>query len=375
MRITLISRSWPPDERSGVSLSAFNHARLLLKMGHLVSVIGSSKNIHSISLPLTDITFIESKGSGALYSPIRINYELLSNEIANSRPDLVIVEAWQTALTDTAIKASHRLGIPVLMISHGISLHPHQYSIRQLARSFAWLPYRFFKLPYLIKNLSALTTLDTESQSMRFYDRYLAKKVNIPILNLRNFPTHRFNRFIPRDERKKQILVVGYFSEIKNQLSAINVLSKLPEDISCIFIGDRHGKYFDSCRNRVARLGLESRTSFLLDTECDLGYEIARSALVFLPSLTEALPITLIEAMALGTPFVATPVGAINTMMGGLLADNQKNQVNAIKTLLIDSDLWQKYSAQGIKQYESEFTEERIYQQLFEAINVATRKI
>lgn len=374
MRIALISRSWPPQERSGVSIAALSHARLLIEQGHEVSIIGANNSLQSIQLPLANRTYIPATGSGALYSPVRINHDQLKQAIADNQPDLVIVEAWQTALSDSAIEAAFRLGIPVLMISHGISLNPHKASIQQLVRALAWVPYRFFKLPRLIKQLSAITTLDESSHSPRFFDRDLAKKNNIPMISLKNFPAHQYQKVIPRADRKMQLLVVGYFSVVKNQLGAIHLLSKLPEQISCCFVGDRRGVYFEACQQRVSQLGLENRVSFLQDDECNLAEQIANSVLVFSPSMTEALPMTLIEAMACGTPFVATSVGAVSSFLGGILANTEQFQIEAINILIQYPDLWQQYSDAGSQQAQSEFTEANIAAQLANAVKLAMLK-
>jgi hypothetical protein len=40
-KILLISRSWPPKERTGVSLSAHKHAQLLLNLGYEVAVLSA----------------------------------------------------------------------------------------------------------------------------------------------------------------------------------------------------------------------------------------------------------------------------------------------------------------------------------------------
>ena len=370
MKITLVSRSWPSHERSGVSLAALNHARLLIDQGHEVSIIGALDSLEKIDLPVKNRAHIPASGSGALYSPANVNRELLKKTITENESDLVIVEAWQTALTEAAIEVAYELKIPVLMISHGISLHPFNSSIVQQLRALAWIPYRLFKLPALVKKLSAITTLDEISSSPRFYDRDLATKFGIPVVPLKNFPAHVISPYVPLNERLMQILVVGYFSPIKNQLAVIELLEKIPSHIDCVFIGQRKGAYFEACKNRVAELKLNKRVKFLQDDECDLAQQIAQSTLVFAPSLTEALPMTLIEAMASGTPFVATSVGAVGGLVGGMLADSENAQVNAIESLFDSPNLWEKYSITGRAQYESEFTEQHIAAQLEQAVAV-----
>lgn len=373
MRITLISRSWPSHEHSGVSLAALNHARLLIEGGHEVSIIGALDSLEGIDLPVVNRAYVPARGSGSIYSPAQINRDALKKTIADNHPDVVIIEAWQTAITDAAIEIADELKIPVLMISHGISLHPFNSSITQWLRALAWAPYRLFKLPLLVKKLRAITTLDEWSSSHRFYDRDLAKNLDIPVVSLKNFPAHTIGPYLPIHERHSKILVVGYFSPIKNQLAAINLLDKLPNDIDCVFIGKREGAYFEKCKKRVSELSLNNRVTFLQDDECDLAQQISQAMLVFAPSMTEALPMTLIEAMACGTPFVASSVGAVSSFAGGILADSKEDQIKAIESLISKPDLWEKYSIAGRAQYASEFTERHIASQLEKAIEIALR--
>jgi glycosyltransferase involved in cell wall biosynthesis len=371
MRITLVSRSWPSHERSGVSLAALNHARLLIEKGHEVSIVGALDSLESMDLPVANRAHVPARGSGSIYSPAQINRDALKKTITYNHPDLLIIEAWQTAITDTAIDIADDLKIPVLMISHGISLHPFSTTIVQWLRALAWVPYRLFKLPSLVKKLSAITTLDEWSLSPRFYDRDLAKKLGIPVVPLKNFPAHAIGSYLPINERLSKILVVGYFSLIKNQLAAIDLLAKLPNHIDCVFVGQREGAYFEKCKKRVAELSLNSRVTFLQDDECDLVQQISQAMLVFAPSMTEALPMTLIEAMACGTPFVASSVGAVSSLSGGILADAKEDQIKVIESLLSKPDLWEKYSIAGRAQYDSEFTEQHIASQLEKAIEIA----
>jgi glycosyltransferase involved in cell wall biosynthesis len=374
MRITLISRSWPSDERSGVSLAAQNHAKLLIELGHEISIVGSFPGLDNIQLPLAGRTHVRGSGSGAIYAPVRINRAELESVLTKNRPDLVIIEGWQTALTDSSITTAHNLQIPILLISHGISIFPHIFSFRQLLRSWGWIPYRYLKLPRLIVKLNAITTLDIMAPSLRFYDRDLAIKKGVPVFELKNCPIHFTLIYIPRIERKPQILVVGYFSPIKNQMCAIELLKILPKNINLCFVGKRQGRYFEICRDEVKKLKLEGRISFLQDSECDLSREISESTLIFSPSITEALPMTLIEGMAGGTPFVASSVGAVNSLRGGIVSNSFVDHFEAVKTLFKDHGLWQKFSDEGRYQYEKEFTQTHIKKQLAIALDASIER-
>jgi glycosyltransferase involved in cell wall biosynthesis len=166
-------------------------------------------------------------------------------------------------------------------------------------------------------------------------------------------------------------LVVGYFSPIKNQLAALEVLDRLPSALRFMFVGPRQGRYFDRCVRRAAELGLAARTTFAEDHECDLADEISRSLVVLSTSITEVLPMTLIEAMASGTPFVATPVGAVPSLRGGILAEDHMGQRDAIQSLLQDPQRWQGCSEDGWVQFASCFARERVEAQLRHAVDVA----
>ncbi|QWD04211.1 glycosyltransferase family 4 protein [Polynucleobacter paneuropaeus] len=372
MRITIISRSWPSDEHSGVALCAGLHAKILMAQGHQVSIIGAY-SLKEIDLAVEHKITVPSSGSGALYSPVKIEKVTLEKAFEVTNPELVVIEAWQTALTDSAIEVASGLHLPILMISHGISMHPYNSSWKQRLRSWAWKPYQYFKLPKLLKKVTAITTLDQISTSPRFYDRELAKKLHIPLYLLRNSPIHWSEKFYARAKRKPQILVVGYFSPVKNQLAAIQLLASLLPEIHLCFIGDRQGAYFHQCEQAVHRHNLDERVHFLQDNECDLGQELASSLLVFLPSITEALPMILIESMACGTPFVANPVGAVVSFKGGITADTAQAQLLAVKRLVNDEPLWQRYSEAGLSQYKDEFTESGVGRQLANAIEAASR--
>jgi glycosyltransferase involved in cell wall biosynthesis len=75
--------------------------------------------------------------------------------------------------------------------------------------------------------------------------------------------------------------------------------------------------------------------------------------LTILQLMIEDFPLSLVESMAAGTPFVATPVGAIpdlvNQTKAGLIVPvgDAKALSDAIRQLAEDRNLWAEMSARG----------------------------
>lgn len=374
MRVTVVSRSWPSNERSGVTLSASEHVQMLVEDGHETSIIGSHIAVLQERLPVFSRHHVPSHGSGALYAPARVDQSLLADVFRRTAPALVIVESWQTALTDATVDVASNLGLPVLMISHGVSVHPFTNRLVDILRALAWAHYRKKLLPKHVSRLSALTTLDETSTSSRFFDRDLAYRIGVPVLPLGNSPVNWLEACPDRVQRTPQILVVGYFSEVKNQLGALQVMAGLPSGLRFLFVGRRSGRYYERCVARATELGLGSRVSFLEDHECNLAQEIGNCLVVLSTSITEALPICLLEAMASGTPFVATPVGAVPSIGAGIVAADIQSQREAIISLFNDATLWNRLSVEGRHQYKTRFTRECVHKNLRHAVDVAMKR-
>lgn len=354
-----------------MTLVAAEHVRLLAEAGHDVAILGAHTEVLAETLPVTEKIHVPATGTGALYSPPRVDRHRLAVALRDRAPDLVLVEAWQTALTDAAIDVAADMGIPVVMLSHGISVHPYTSQLTDVLRGMGWLWYRWVTLPRRMRRLSALAVLDQTSTSPRFFDRNLAQKLGVPVMGITNSPIHwRHGRAAP-SARKRQILVVGYFSPVKNQLAALQVLEKLPADVAMCFIGRRAGRYYDQCVALTKSRGLQSRVRYLEDDECDLAGEIAESLIVLSTSKTEVLPLTLLEAMASGTPFVATPVGAVPSLAAGLIADGREAQYAAIMHLISDTELWERKSQEGRLEFERHYTREAVRDGLLKVVEFA----
>lgn len=104
-------------------------------------------------------------------------------------------------------------------------------------------------------------------------------------------------------------LSVGHLIERKGHHLVIEALQAVP-DVRLLVIGD--GPLEGGLRRQADRLGVAGRVDFLGHVDHDQlpAYYAAADALV-LPSGSEGMPNVVLEAMACGTPVIATAVGGI----------------------------------------------------------------
>lgn len=367
-RVLVVSPQWPSYVRSGVAWSAFSHSQMLSGMGYKVSILGDNNAIELEDLDIEEAFAVRVSGSGAMYSPVRGDKAAVRDIIRVLQPVAVIVEGLQSAISQFSIEEAYNLNIPVLLVSHGVSVCPMSASIEDKIRALAWSIYRKRTLPKLLRKVAAVTTLDESSSSTRFYDRDIARRIGKEVFPLVNTPRHIPGKKVQRMERGNKVLVVGYFSRIKNQLEAIEIVASIRRPVLLTFVGDRKGLYYEQCLARVKELGLSASVRFLQDNECDLAVEFASSCVVLCTSISEALPITLLESMASGTPFIAPPVGACQTLRGGLFARSRDDASAALERLLTEAPLWEVYSNSGYGHYVEKFTDMAVRNQLKAAV-------
>lgn len=368
MNIALLSDKWKSSSKNGVSIAASMHAKLIEELGYKLIVIGSSDKIKHEDLLTKNKFWVYAGVTKSIFSKVNVDIKLIEKILVEQDVDLLIIEGWQTQLTDTAVEVGYSLKIPVVMISHGISLHPFTICMRDLFRSLLWCKYRFIRFPRLLNMLSGLSVLDFDAQSNRFYDRDIAIKNKKIIYKLVNTPHHISTRVRNREDRLPQIVVVGYFSYVKNQLTALRILKKLDANIKIKFIGEKSGKYYKKCIRYTVKNNLIDRVIFSSDLECSISEEISKSILALSTSITEVQPLFLLEAMASGTPFISYNVGAVSKMVGGECCDNEDDLLKKISKLLNDRDSWNRYSSLGVRQIEDDFNKEKVKSQLKEII-------
>ena len=123
----------------------------------------------------------------------------------------------------------------------------------------------------------------------------------------------KFDLMIELEERSNRIGYIGRFSEEKgvmNFLESILLLNITTNQLNILFGGDGRLKTKIEEFIRLNRLDAIIEMSGWID-HSDLPKYLNTLKLLVLPSYTEGLPNIMLEAMACGTPVLATSVGAI----------------------------------------------------------------
>lgn len=125
-----------------------------------------------------------------------------------------------------------------------------------------------------------------------------------------------FNKFEIKKKLRERNNLVGYIGRLSEEKGVLNFVKAIPEvlkerdDIEFLIGGD--GQLRDEIEKYINEKNLNDKIKLAgWIPHGNLPDYLNELKLVVLPSFTEGLPNVMLEAMACGTPVLATPVGAI----------------------------------------------------------------
>jgi sugar transferase (PEP-CTERM/EpsH1 system associated) len=159
---------------------------------------------------------------------------------------------------------------------------------------------------------------------------------------------------------------VGRADRIKNQIELLDsfqvLLERFPlpqHDLRLAIIGD--GPMLGELRELVASKGLKDRV-WMPGARNDIADVIRGFSIFVLPSLSEATPVVILEAMASGLPIVATRVGGVPDLVvenetGLLVAPSDPGALaDAIATYVLDGEMRRRHGIAGRARIEAAYS-------------------
>lgn len=148
--------------------------------------------------------------------------------------------------------------------------------------------------------------------------------------------------------RPPRLVSVGRLKEPKDFVGLVHALARVDAPFRAALIGD--GPDRPAVETAIAEHGLGDRIELLGERD-DVPAQLAASDVFVLSSLSEGMPIAVLEAMGAGLPVVASAVGGVPELVvdgetGTLVpAGDVAALADALQRVLADSDLRAQYGA------------------------------
>lgn len=133
--------------------------------------------------------------------------------------------------------------------------------------------------------------------------------------------------------KNRYFLCVANFYKNKNQITALRAYYKTNvENIDMVFVGSDKDEYFEKLHRTNQILEAEDRLRHNVKILYGISREdtisiIKNAYAIVLSSDSEYLPITILEGLAAGKPYISTNVGVVPLLPGGVIAHDNKEFV------------------------------------------------
>jgi len=278
----------------GVFARVKQESQLLSKAGHKVKIFSSNhtKGLDKIApardkLEKVEIQRFPAKKLGG-ESFLSWNFE---QEALKFKPDLIIAHSYRHRHTTKALKIAKKLGCKVFLVTHA----PFARQERSFLGKIAVWYYDIFIGKATINQFDKIISIT--KWEIPYLLALGAKKDKITYI-----PNGIADEFfkIKRAKEKNKILFLGRIAPIKNIETAISALPYVKENIALEIVGPAEPDYLRYLKSLIKQLNLENRVLFspaIYDTKEKIK-KIDSAKIFVLPSKSEGMPQSLIEAMA-----------------------------------------------------------------------------
>jgi polysaccharide biosynthesis protein PelF len=228
-----------------------------------------------------------------------------------------------------------------------------------------------------------IITLYEGNQKMQIADGAAPERMRIVVNGV---DIDRFKAIAPKPHDRPTVALIGRVVPIKDIKSFIRASSAIKDqipDVRVYVMGptDEDLEYYQECRQMVDYMGLNDTITFT--GQVNLDKYLPEIDVMVLSSISEAMPLTVLEAGACGIPTVATDVGACREIIegragespalghGGIIVplSNPSALAEGVVRLLRDNELYRSCSDAIRKRVELHYNKKdqiAAYQALYE---------
>ncbi|CDZ78060.1 Spore coat protein SA [Legionella massiliensis] len=162
--------------------------------------------------------------------------------------------------------------------------------------------------------------------------------------------------------------------DVKTFIRSIAIMIEMDPGIKAWIrnIGNEDPEYAQECLDYISLMGLKDHIHFI--EEGDMLYILANAGLIVLSSISEGMPLVLLESLAAGIPVIATSVGACKELIEGrdeedralgkcgavISITNASMLAEEAVKLLNNRALWQQAHKVCITRVEKYYTQEKM---------------
>lgn len=283
--------------------------------------------------------------------------------------DTLVNVCTQTPTTDLLLAEIGKIKcFRKVLYVHGIySFKWNVNDFRSLRSVAAKIYHNYIWNRYYQKNKEYLKHYDVVTQ-LHLYDEgniYFKKKLGIESYIFENAAD---DAFFSEDDGsgilekyglvKDYLLCVNNFDTRKNQEMIIKAFFKCQAGIDLVLIGSQKNEYYsklvklaDTLQTQANKNDIKKRVHFFVnEVPRDHIPTIVKNAkLYLLGSTLEMFPVSIVEAMATGTPFISTDVGVVRYLPGGEIVkvNDVVGMAKAIDRLFQDEALAKRLASDG----------------------------
>lgn len=283
------------------------------------------QEVHSIYVsPEGQIQDILSERGIEHYAIEKLNGENIKKAIKKLKPDIIHAHDF----TAGVVCASKAGKIPV--INH---LHHNAPWIKKIC--FKSLLYGISILKY--KKILTVSPAIMEEYILHNFSKSKVETIGNPIdlLQIRNKSQNAIST------KKSDLIFLGRLSKAKNPLLFIEIvkeLSKRIPQIKVAMVGD--GELRQEVEGKIVKYGLTNIITLYGFQKNPYGF-LKDSRVLCMPSKWEGFGLAAVEALALGVPVVASPVGGLKNIVDeecGSLCENKEEFIESILEILLDKE-------------------------------------